>query len=312
MDACVCLIHSPVMDRQLVGRLAVASTKKFFIPERDVDWEVPIGEHDSIVPLELLSIYGLDTYQALSHEQRQELTRHEVACMLSFAIRLEAVLVQRFAESVRRDDPLDPYTRYCLHEVEEEARHSRMFARVIERLGVGAYRLEGLMGTAEGNFAALTRSKSFFFLFTLAAEELPDTFFKTVSESPLSHPILRQISLIHRIEEARHIRFGREAFRGLYEKAGALERAAIRATAPVVVRLMFDGFVRPDVYLRAGVAASRLEAWRLWNRGRHAEHRVALRARAAARLTKYLEDVGVIDRRSRSSWVAWGLLQDGV
>jgi hypothetical protein len=296
------------MDQRLLEQLCKASVHKAFVPETTVEWEREIPRDCFVVPETLVSIYGLDVYRALDQVQRALLIRHEVACLLSFAIRLESVLMHRFAEMIRSADPLEAWVPYFLHELEEEARHSRMFARTIARMETGGYRMDGVLGFFEDKLAWLTRSPAFFLLLTLAAEEIPDVLFQKVMADQTSHPILYQVSRIHRIEEARHIKFGRELFAELYAKCGLVERSVLRALAPVLVAAIFDASVRPSAYLRAGVVEGRLGAWRLWLRARESEHRRALRLQCADRLAGFLGDVGVIDQSNRARWISRGLI----
>lgn len=297
------------MDTQIVERLSRASVSKYYMPEVDVDWSPAFDPAAApAMPLELVSLYGLPELDRLSPTQRNRLVHHEIASLYSIVIRLENVLMRNFSRLVQQGDPLDPLFPYFLHEVEEEARHNRMFIRLIRELDTGAYPARGVMRRLEFLIGWLiTRSRATFLGLTLTAEVIPDYFHQRCLDTEPVHPVLRQVSLVHRVEEARHIQFAREYIRDAFASAPRGVRFLVAWTTPLIARLLFDLVVPPRVYVRAGVARNRWQAMRLWLRARSTPHRVELRQRAIAPLLEIYASIGALRRDTRWLWRRVGL-----
>src|SRR5919201_5083723 len=71
----------------------------------------------------------------LSDEQLAKLSREEVASILDAGLRFEAILMAGFSfQLALQRDFTDPRVIYALHEMGEETRHSRLFARLLDQL----------------------------------------------------------------------------------------------------------------------------------------------------------------------------------
>src|SRR3954452_22692915 len=116
-------------DRR-IERLSDVSAKRVIEPDVEVTGEFGPGQ---ILPDELLLTAGLDL--DLTAEQKATLSREQVAAMLDGGIRLESVLLAGAGLFMATSRNLtDPRIIYLLHEVGEETRHSRLFARMIAQL----------------------------------------------------------------------------------------------------------------------------------------------------------------------------------
>src|SRR5207248_11064072 len=85
------------------------------------------------------SLYGTDMWERLTPAQRLELGKHEAASVASVGIWLEFTLLRMLAKVAYTGDPASSRVQYALAEMAEECRHSTMFARMIERMGVPVY-----------------------------------------------------------------------------------------------------------------------------------------------------------------------------
>jgi hypothetical protein len=112
-----------------VERLNTASVRRVIEPEERFAWgELTDGQ---LIPDALLSI-DPDEY-GLTPEQRATLSREEVASLLESGVRFETVLISAFALALAESRHIvDARTRYALHEMGEETRHSRAFLRLVE------------------------------------------------------------------------------------------------------------------------------------------------------------------------------------
>jgi len=299
------------LDALLLAQLCRASLDKSHEPEREVPWGTgPAEDGEPILPAALLSLGGLpDAVARAPAPALAALARHETASMFSTFVRFEGFLNERLADWITRARPGDGIAPYALHVIEEEARHSRMFVHLLEELGVGGYPRRGGLGALEAlGMAAMRRSRLLFLLGMLGVEEISDAFFVRILAAPRGHPVLRSVCRIHRIEESRHIEFARQWLRESYAAAAGAERLLLRLLAPAILTLIFEVFVQPDVYRRAGLATSRREGLRLWRRARRSPERAALRRECSARVTRLLREIGAIPRSTRPLWRAARLL----
>ena len=273
-----------------VARLNAASLRKVIEPDVDVPGSVGPGP---IVAGELLSTYGMDL--ALTEDQRVLLAREEIAAILDGGFRFEAILMAGFClELSIKDDLTDPSTTYALHEVGEETRHSRLFARVIEQVGptaVNPFRGSGRIGRwieLRANFSLLTRP-ALLNTMILGGEEIPDLIQKLAAEHPDTDPFLASVSRYHRQEEARHLSFARMQVATRWETASFTDRFAVRYVAPLMVRELFHSLVHPGVYATVG-----LPGWKTWFAVRKLPTRVALQQRASRPVLDALVAGGVL------------------
>jgi hypothetical protein len=272
-----------------VERLSTASLRRVVEPEHDLPGQVGPGQ---VLPDELLSVHGLGL--DLSSERRATLSREELAAVLDGGFRFEAVLMAAFClELAVRDDLSDPRVAYALHEVGEETRHSRLFARVIEQLGPTAtnpLRGGGRPGRwleRRGNLA-IVRRPALINTLILAGEEIPDLIQKLASEHPATDPFVVAVNRYHRQEEARHLSFARLQVEERWAIASWADRFAVRRVAPRAIEEIFHSLVHPGVY---GVVG--LPPWRTWLRVRRLAERRQLLQRATRPVLAALVEGGV-------------------
>ena len=259
-----------------VARLSEASARQVVEPDVDLAGEIGDGQ---VIADPLLSVAGLDL--DLTSDQRQTLSREEVASIVGEGVRFEAVLGAGFNLQIAKEPDLtDPRVVYALHELGEETRHSRLFIRLLTQLqpkAVNPLERGVLGGVKHWMIGTLIDSPALMCVLVLAGEEIPDLFQKLYVEDPRSDPFLRRVNRYHRQEEARHLAFARSVLPELWARASWWERARIRWQAPVLIECMFDSLVHPGVYRAAG-----LPGWRTWWAVKHTDERLALRYQATA------------------------------
>lgn len=270
------------------ARLSTASLRRVIEPETDLPWD-QLGD-GQVLADELLSTEGLDL--DLTPEQRAQLSREELASMLTTGLRFEAALMSGFGAEIMRSDVGDPRVAYMLHEIGEETRHSRAFARLVDALaplaenpldhGAPARIRKRIARSTLDNPALLT-------VFVLAGEEIPDLFQKIAAEHPDTDPLVVAINKYHRMEEARHLSFARMTLPEQWAKAGRRERFRIRHGAPRAIGMLFASLVHPGVYRAVG-----LPAFRTWRRVQRTPQRIALRHEGTRPVLRTLIDAGVL------------------
>ena len=125
-----------VEDRDVTAaRLLKSSAKNSYDPYVDVDWDAPLAEGKAYMPLERVSLYGTGLWAKLTPEQRIELSKHEIASIMSVGLWFEIILMHLLARYVFDLDARTEHAQYALTEIGDETRHSVMFARWADKYG---------------------------------------------------------------------------------------------------------------------------------------------------------------------------------
>ena len=158
---------------------------------------------------ERLSLYGTPMWDAMSHEQRVELSRHEIASIASVGLWFEIILMQMMVRELYDEDPRSERTQYALTEIGDEIRHSVMFGRAIARCGAPAYGPTPHIHRLGRGFKTVASGVSAY-ASILVAEEILDRWQREMMKDERVQPLTRMVSRIHVLEEARHMTFARE------------------------------------------------------------------------------------------------------
>jgi hypothetical protein len=277
-----------------VGRratqLSTASVRRIIEPDTDLPWGC-LGS-GQVVADELLSISGLDL--GLDADARARLSREELASMVTTGLRFEAGLMVGFATQLATADVTDPRVTYMLHEMGEETRHSRAFARLVTELeptaqnplerGLPAQLRARVARVAADNPALLT-------VFVLAGEEIPDLLQRITAEHPDTDPLVIALNRYHRTEEARHLAYARITLAEHWGNAGWLERRRVKHLAPRAIGALVASLVHPGVYRSVG-----LPPFRTWRKAQRTPQRIALRHEGSRAVLRALLDAGVLER----------------
>lgn len=257
-----------------IERLSAASLRRTIEPDVEVSGEVGAG---AVLPPDLLSVAGLDL--ELSPEQLITLSREEVASIVEAGLRFEAILMAGFSfQLALQRDYTDPRVVYALHEMGEETRHSRLFARLLDQLQPSARNPldKALFRSIQRvGMGAIIRRPALLDVLVLAGEEIPDLLQKKAAEHPDTDQFLVNVNRYHRQEEARHLAFARTVLPEEWRRASWTDRFAVRHIAPLVIRDMFRLLVHPGVYETVG-----LPGWATWRVVNRSPERVALRYEA--------------------------------
>ncbi|GAA2400434.1 diiron oxygenase [Streptomyces glaucosporus] len=293
----------PLKDREQVARrLLESSARHSFDPDRELDWDAPFEEGKWFWPPELVSLYDTPLWRRMPEEQRMDLARHEAASLASLGIWFEIILMQLLVRHIY-DKPLtSAHVRYALTEIEDECRHSKMFARFIQKAGTRAYPVTRL----HHNLARVLKSVSTTpgsFTATLLGEEILDWMQRLTFPDERVQPLVRGITRIHVVEEARHVRYAREELRRQMVSCPRWEAELTRISSGESARVMSVSFVNPQVYTDVGL--DRREALA---QVRASAHRREVMQTAARKLTDFLDEIGVLRGVGRRLWVSSGLL----
>ncbi|MCW2776418.1 MAG: hypothetical protein JWN17_143, partial [Frankiales bacterium] len=192
--------------------------------------------------------------------------------------------------------------RWTLTEVADECRHSSMFGRMVAVTGCPSYRpapsvvrLGRLCKTVSDSFLT--------FGGTLYVEELLDGLQRAAMKDESVQPMARQVSRVHVVEEARHIRFAREELRLAAPRLTPRRRQHARLELAAVAYYATTSLVHPDVYASVGLDVPTAVAAAAAN-----PHWKQAKRDAAKGAMEVLQETGLIGGPTRRLWVAAGLL----
>jgi hypothetical protein len=290
-------------DREQVAeRLLASSAKHSFDPDKELDWDSPLEDGRWFWPPELLSLYDTPLWHRMSEEQRLELSRHEAASLASLGIWFEIILMQLLVRHIYDKSLTSNHVRYALTEIADECRHSMMFARMIQKSGSPAYRVPRVyhnlarvlktISTTPGSFAS-----------TLLGEEILDWMQRLTFPDERVQTLVRGVTRIHVVEEARHVRYAREELRRQMVTAPRWEQEFTRISCGEAARVFSVCFVNPEVYENVGLDRREAVA-----QVRASGHRREVMQSGAKRLTDFLDDIGVLRGPGRRLWKRSGLL----
>ena len=194
---------------QTADRLLRSSLRNSYDPTVEIDWDAPFVPGAFWIPPHRSSLYGTELWHGLSHDQRVELTKHEVVSSASAGIWFETILMQMLVRHYFDQDPTSRHAQYALTEIADECRHSIMFGRMIEWFGCRPYRVSGVDNLL-GRWLKATATGVPMFAAILIAEEILDSLQREAAADESVQPLVRMVSKIHVVEEARHVRYARE------------------------------------------------------------------------------------------------------
>jgi len=248
----MCSANASPYSSSKTGRLLRSTAKQSYDPAVDINWDAPLVEGAWFMQPERLSLYGTPMWDAMSPEQRLELSKHEIASIASVGLWFEMILMQVMVRELYDEDPCSERTHYALTEVGDECRHSVMFGRAIARCGAPAYGPTPHVHRLGRGFKTVASGVSAY-ASILVAEEILDRWQREMMKDERVQPLTRMVSRIHVLEEARHMTFAREeverTVRTLTRRQLAWHRMITAQTAFMVARTL----IHPEVYVAVGL-----------------------------------------------------------
>ncbi|AWH00993.1 MULTISPECIES: AurF N-oxygenase family protein [Rhodococcus] len=284
----------PLSEREETAqRLLASSARKSYDPTVEVDWDAPVPTDKYGMTPEWSTLYGTALWDEMTEEQRIELTKHEAASVSSVGLWFEILLMQMLLRDVYNRDKHSRHVQFALTEVADECRHSVMFGRAGERLGMPDYgpaRYIHRLGRVWGGFFRGANA----YASVMAAEEILDMMQRDFMRDERVQPVTRTVSKIHVLEEARHIRFAREEVARRLAGASRARLQFERINTAVTVYFVVKSMIHPDVYNNAGLDRDRALAEAANNTHYHDRVR-----KSGAKLMTFLDSVGLIGGPSK-------------
>lgn len=229
-------------------QLIAASERNTLDPFGEIDWNTPIDDSAFHLPPELLTLFGTTVWDAMSQLERITYSRHETAAMFGAGIWFENALMQIVLRHLTEVDVRDPMHRYLLIEVADECRHSMMFGEYIRRAGTPAYGPTREVVVAEG-----ADGRAMSYIAILAIEELLDHANRATMRDDRLHPVARQISKLHVLEEARHVSFAKTYLTECWPTLDLDEQNLVRSVTPGLVAEIVSLSLDPAVFDHLGI-----------------------------------------------------------
>ena len=297
---------APPSREETATRLLRSSAERSLDPYVEIDWAAPAVPGRFWQPPERSSLYGTELWAALTEEQRIELTKHEVASIASVGIWFELILMQMLVRDLYDRDPRTAHVQYGLTEIGDECRHSVMFARMIEKMGCPSYG-PGRVAQLLGRFFKATSSGPLSFAAALYVEEILDIRQREAMRDVSLQPLVRDVSRVHVVEEARHMRYARDE---VARKFGRLSRPArwhAQLVFAAVGRIASARLIHPQVYAAVG-----LDPRQAKRAARSNPHWQETQRWSAGRVLGFARQVGLVGGPAKPLWKLSGLLPAGV
>jgi hypothetical protein len=238
---------------QTAQRLLDSSLRHSYDPDLEIDWEAPLDPDAYWIPPNRSSLFGTELWHGMTRAQQIELTKHEVASAASAGVWFETILMQMLIRHYYDQDPTSQHAQYALTEVADECRHSIMFGRLIERMGCKPYKANWKDQNL-GRYMKATATGAHMYAAILIAEEVLDSFQREIMADDSLQPLIRMVSRVHVVEEARHVRFAREELVRQVELSGPIQLGYARLIIGRAACSIADRLIHPDIYRAVGIS----------------------------------------------------------
>lgn len=235
------------------ARLCELSAKTYQNPYTYIDWVEEMPRTQWFMSPSLISLSGTDVFAAMDESAKQKLSFYEAVNFFSLNIHGEKSLVEGLARRLYAKE-LKEFSAYLHHFLDEENKHMIYFGGFCQRYAGKVYRDRKMQIPRE---YASGEEDFLFFAKVMIFEEIVDVYNLRMSTDDGLEPIARKINLIHHLEEARHLVFGRRVVEHLFEKYAKTwtpeTLAAVRQYLGDYIVATWKEYYNPDVYKDASL-----------------------------------------------------------
>ncbi|MFB7718474.1 diiron oxygenase [Nocardia sp. NPDC056100] len=247
-------------------------------------------------------LFETSIWADLSEQDRQELTKREVAHFLGVAIWLEVALQIVLLRRNHSADPTRSEVKFLFNECADENLHSLMFAQAIEQLGQRHCRLDRSMKAAGWLFRTFAWGEVAYAI-VLAGEEIFDVMQRDWAADERVALAVRRSSYVHVVEESRHMSFARQKIRDHLAAVSRVRRYISAIAIAIGAHIIAKGLINQRVYEGAGMP---------WQAAKHAidhnEHHRMMFRRAAEPFTEFLAGEQLLNTPARAIYRMSNLL----
>lgn len=283
-------------------QLLIASAKKSYNPLVDIDWAAPLEPGKWFLTEKRCSLYGTELWDSLSLEQKLICSREELASSFALGVWTEFLLLQMVARYVYDRVLTSPQVKYALTESADEVRHMIMFADLIDKIGAKAYKIP-FRTRESGRLLKFAAPVPWLWALLMLTEKIFDKFQREMAADETVQPVVRAMSRIHVVEEARHISFAQSELEVYLPKISKAERFAIQMVLALTVKTLSTEVFNPEMYRRAGLDPKVARRAALRNPNNPATFKWA-----GEEIAAYYQSIGLIGGLSEKIWKQSGFL----
>ena len=225
-------------------------------PLSHLDWS-SLNTSDYWLPLSAISLHGVAEFEALPEQTKKRLSQYEFTGFIQAGLWLEAIFVERLGKNLKKTHALAEHA-YYLHEIREEAGHSLMFLKLMEKSGLhlpGIWQQRPRFADFMGRHAPV--NTTLFWLAVVIGEEIPDKLNRHVrvhGDNSLN-PLIKQMCTLHIIDEARHIAHARSALEANLSTTNLIKKQLLTPIANLLIKQFVRTFYlpKPEIYELAGL-----------------------------------------------------------
>lgn len=295
---------SKALDRQTkkAGLLLSSSANHSYDPDVDIDWSAPLEEGKWFLSERFCSLSGTPLWESLSLEQKINCSREELASSLAVGVWTEHMLLHMVARYIYDRSLTTPQVHFALTEVADECRHMIMFSRVLDAIGADVYPTPWRVRESGRLLKTLAPLPALWALLLLT-EEIFERIQRALASDDTVQPVVRMMSRIHVVEEARHISFARAELERIVPRLSRPQLSALRMMLALAVRSIASEVFNPTMYARAG-----LDPRVAVKQARSNPHNRETFRWAAERIAGYYQQIGLIGGSSATIWRRTGFL----
>ena len=242
-------------DLPLLEQLSINSSP-YHDPLTHLDWS-SLSTADYWLPQSAISLHGVPEFETLPEQTKKRLSQYEFIAFIQAGLWLEAIFVERLGKNLKKTHALAEHA-YYLHEIREEAGHSLMFLKLMEKSSLtvpGIWQKRPRFADFMGRHAPV--NTTLFWLAVVIGEEIPDKLNRQVrvyGDATLN-PLIKQMCTLHIIDEARHIAHARNALEASLKTSNKLQKWLLNPIANLLIKQFVHTFYlpQPEVYELAGL-----------------------------------------------------------
>lgn len=292
--------------REETGRSLLRSAATMtYDPIVDIDWDAPLDPDKLFIPEHRSTLYGTPMWDTMSHQQRMDLTRQEIASIASMGIWFETILMQMLIRRAYDRDPRTANVQFTYTEVGDECRHSVMFAKLVDKVEAPFYKPVSSLHFG-GRLLKTISNGPMCFAGALFVEEILDQLQREAMTDESVQPLVRAVSRVHVVEETRHMKFAREEAAIEFSQQGFAAKEWSKLIVGATAFLSSTQLVHPHVYTNAGLDTTEARKQAAAN-----PHWRTTRQWAARRVRASLEEIDMITGPGKWLWNQAGLLGGG-
>ena len=249
----------------LSQKLSKASIKRYSNPYTEFQWPETASLDSWYFSPELSSLYGTPMYDSLNEQQQKRLAFWELVNFFSLNIHGEKALLQGLSKRLYSNWPAE-ISAYLHHFLGEENKHMTLFGTFCLRYAnkvypSKAYALKEDLQASVEDFL--------FFARVVIFEEFVDYYNLSMAKDERLHPLCRAINQYHHNDESRHLAFGRNISKQLFDSFstewGQDTVDRIRRYLGDYIQSTWKEYYNPWVYKDAGLQdyyETYLKAWK--------------------------------------------------